>query len=315
MSCVIGAAEAGATLLDFLCARFSYHDRAGWSALIGVGALLVNGEEVGSDARLGEGALVTYRPSGASEPYADRAVKVLYEDGDILLVSKTGNLTVHPGGKYFRNTLWGVLREELGVKNPAIINRLDRETSGVTLVAKNPEAAAACRAQFTARGVFKKYIAVTEGALERPLRCRGYMLPCEGSAVNKKLRFEPSTGEGPEPGKEPLWADTGFAPLGRRGELGLVEAVPHTGRTHQIRASLLALGLPLVGDKIYGVDEEMFLRFIADSLTPEDARRLRLGRQALHAAELRFRHPATGREISAEAPLPADMAALIGGDL
>jgi len=91
-----------------------------------------------------------------------------------------------------------------------------------------------------------------------------------------------------------------------------VEAVLHTGRLHQIRATLHSLGFPVVGDKLYGPDPMMFVRFCTDALTVEDRRRLRMDRQALHALELEFRHPATGQLMQFEAPLPPDMAAVLG---
>ena len=92
--------------------------------------------------------------------------------------------------------------------------------------------------------------------------------------------------------------------------LSLVEAVPMTGRTHQIRATLCSSGYPVVGDKIYGVDDTLFLRFIADQLTAEDHRRLRLSRQALHAADLTIRHPRSEEILRLTAPLPSDITSL-----
>lgn len=304
--------HSGSALAAFLAGRFPYHSLAEWGALAAGGAVLVNGAPAGPDLELGENDVVLYRPAGAEEPAVDRAVSVLYEDRDIMVVGKSGNLPAHPAGRYFRNTLWGVLREELGVEAPSIVNRLDRETSGVTLVARHPAAARACRRQFDEHSVTKTYLAVTEGDFAAPARARGYMGPSPASAIRKKRRFEPSAAAAPEPGREAQWADTEFFPAERHGALTLVRAVPRTGRLHQIRATLLALGYPVAGDKMYGLDEGVFLRFVAGSLTAADAALMRLGRQALHASELSFLHPADGRPMTVSAPLPPDMRGLLG---
>jgi 23S rRNA pseudouridine955/2504/2580 synthase/23S rRNA pseudouridine1911/1915/1917 synthase len=304
--------HSGSALAAFLATRFPYHCLAEWAALADGGAVLVNGAPARPDLELGENDVVLYSPDGAAEPAVDRAVSVLYEDRDIMVVAKSGNLPAHPAGRYFRNTLWGVLREDLGVEEPSIINRLDRETSGVTLVARHSAAARACRRQFDDRSVTKTYLAVAEGDFAAPARARGYMGPCPGSAIRKKRRFEPSAADGPGPGREAQWADTEFFPEERRGALTLVRAVPRTGRLHQIRATLLALGRPVAGDKLYGLDEGVFLRFVEDRLTRSDAALMRLGRQALHAAELSFLHPADGRPMTVAAPLPADLRGLLG---
>lgn len=314
MSCTVGPAGAGLALSAFLSARFSYHTPEEWAALAGAGALLVNGEAAAPGRTLAAGDDVLYVPPYRPEPRVDREVKVLYEDACIMAVSKPGNLPAHPGGRYFRNTLWGVLKDDLDLAEPDIINRLDRETSGVTLVAKNRRAAAACRAQFEARSVVKFYTAFAEGDFEGPVRARGYIVPCSGSAIRKKRLFVPSASAGPEPGREADWADTALKPLRSAGGLTELDVRPYTGRLHQIRATLLALGRPLAGDKMYGLDEGIFLRFLADAMTSEDLARLRLGRQALHARELRFRHPEDGRPMRIEAPLPGDLAALRYGD-
>ncbi|PIU18521.1 MAG: hypothetical protein COT18_10360, partial [Elusimicrobia bacterium CG08_land_8_20_14_0_20_59_10] len=307
LQCEVRREHAGKTLAAFLCARFTYHTPEEWTRLASEGAVLVNERAAAPDRVLDADDAVRYCPAERPEPLVDTAVTVLYEDADIIVVNKTGDLPAHPTGKYFRNTLWAVLRDRLGVDAPCIINRLDRETSGVTLVAKNPSAAAACGRQFTGRSVTKKYTVFVEGVLAGRLRARGYIGPCAGSAVRIKRRFEPAETSQPEPGREAEWADTEFTPRESRGGISVVEAIPHTGRMHQIRAALFSLGYPVVGDKIYGPDEGIFLRFLEGRVAEEDAGKLRIGRHALHAAELIFAHPSGGRPMAVSAPLPADM--------
>jgi 23S rRNA pseudouridine955/2504/2580 synthase/23S rRNA pseudouridine1911/1915/1917 synthase len=178
---------------------------------------------------------------------------VLYEDHSILVVNKPGNLPCHPAGKFFQHTLWAELQRQQGLLPPLhFVNRLDREISGLVVVAKTIAAARCCRAQIAFR-------------------------PLAGAV---------------------------------RG-LTLAAIRPQTGRRHQIRAVLAALGYPLAGDKLYGVDETMFLRFCRRSLSAADQAALRLPRQALHAVRLKFRHPVSAAMLSFEAEMPADMRRLL----
>ena len=304
------AGYAGLPLAAFLARRFPYHSEKEWSDLAAAGRVKLNGAEPAPGSAVAAGDLVEYFFPPRPEPRVDETVTVLYEDADLLAVDKPGNLPVHPAGRYFRNTLWTLLRERFGLAAPGIANRLDRETSGVVLVAKNPAAAACLRRQFDARTVKKTYLAVVEGEFPEAVSCRGYMRPCPGAAVRKKRLFAPAAEKSPAPGEEPNWAETDFTRVAAGGGLSAVKAEPRTGRLHQIRATLLALGFPIAGDKVYGRDENLFLKFVADALTPEDRAALRLGRQALHALSLEFEIP-SGRRLTVRAPLPADLLSLL----
>jgi len=311
MRYVVRHEQAGRTISAFLVERFPYHTAEEWVRLVVDGSVLINDKQAVSDTILKENDVVRYCTGDAHEPRVDTAITVLHEDQDIILVDKSGDLPAHPAGKYFKNTLWGILQDRLNVSDPSIINRLDRETSGVTLVAKNPRAADICRRQFNCRSVTKKYTVIAEGVFERPVHARGYIVRCAGSSIRKKQRFEPANSSFPEPGREAEWADTKFTPLESNGGISVVEATPHTGRLHQVRATLSFLGYPVVGDKMYGLDEGVFLRFIEDRMTAQDAAKMRIKRQALHASELIFHHPSDGRAMAVAAPLPSDMRRLI----
>ena len=303
--------HAGASLLDFLCARFPYHSRAEWEDRIGRGAVLVNGQSRAASAVLDRGEVVSHTAADVPEPAVDDRVEFLYDDADIVVVNKPGNLPCHPGGRYFSRTLWGILKSRHGIEAPEMVNRLDRETSGIVLVARHPEASKRCRAQFSHRQVWKRYVALVEGVFPAEAAARGFIV-ADASSNPKRCRFVPGA-EAERGGRESEWAETDFRLIRRAGPLSVVEAIPRTGRQHQIRSMLLGLGFPVVGDKLYGADPGIFVRFCREELTDADRALMRMDRQALHAAALRFRHPRTRKEMLVEAAMPADMEAVIRG--
>lgn len=301
---------ASEPLTAFLARRFTYLSAAEWEALAERGSVTVNGLPCAPGDLVGPGDLLETELGDRAEPPVDDRVGVVFEDGDLLVLDKSGNLPCHPGGAYFNHTLWALLRARFRVPEPVLVNRLDRETSGLVLVAKSPEAGKRARAEFAGRRAAKLYRALVEGMFPEERRACGGMVGDEGGPVRKRRRFVEGVSPA-EAGGE--WADTAFRRLSYGNGVSLVEAAPATGRLHQIRATLLALGFPVVGDKLYGPDPEMFLRFCQGGLTPEDRVRLRLDRQALHAFRLRLRHPRTGRMMEWEAPMPADFAPFAQG--
>lgn len=291
-------------LLDFLTRRFTYHSRDTWQFRIADERVRVNGRPAREDVLLGPGDRVEYEIGDLPEPPVDTDVTIVLDDDDLLVVNKPGNLPCHPGGAYFNHTLWAILKERFRLREPALVNRLDRETSGLVVAAKNPAAAKACRAQFADRRVTKRYLALVEGSFPDTRDARGAMRDDPAGPVRKRRLFVEGVTPMDAAGE---WAGTRFRRLAAGGGISLVEAVPATGRLHQIRATLLAIGFPLVGDKLYGTDPERFLRFCKGALTDADRAALRMDRQALHAAYLRFRLPRTQAWLEVEAPLPADM--------
>jgi 23S rRNA pseudouridine955/2504/2580 synthase/23S rRNA pseudouridine1911/1915/1917 synthase len=310
----VPATSEGSTVADFLAQRFPYHGHAGWCERLLSGEVTVNGRTSAPEVLLRAGDQLRYAGLDRPEPPVDFHVEVVFDDDDLLLVNKSGNLPCHPGGRYFNHTLWAWFKKERGLHDIELVNRIDRETSGLVLVAKTPAAAQNCRRQFARHIVQKSYQVLVE-AEEFPAEvdAAGWMTAAESSVVRKKRRFIPSEISGAAPaGAE--WAETRFRLLKQCHGIALIEAEPRTGRLHQIRATLLALGWPVVGDKLYGVDETLFLRFCTGTLTAEDRARLRMDRQALHAAGLQFHHPKFGKPLAVEAALPADMLHLSGLD-
>lgn len=234
--------------------------------------------------------------------------RVLYEDDGVLVVDKAAPLLTHPTGEKNEPTLWHGLHELLAFEvatggQVSLINRLDRETSGITLVAKTQEAARELGKAMQARLLHKEYYAVVQGdPLWETACCAEPILRMEDVAetrIHVRQCCHPT-------GKD---CRTEFDVLRRCGQMSLLRCRPHTGRMHQIRVHSAYLGYPLVGDKIYGGDESCYLDFIATGWTPDLQRRLILPRHALHACRLTF--PWQGREITVESPLPADMAELL----
>lgn len=306
-------------LLDFLVRRFTYHSATEWTELLQAGRLLLNGVPAAPGAEAVSGDLLEYDlPTDQPEPPVNTAWSVLYEDDALLAVAKPPDLPCHPAGGYFRHTLWALLKERFGDAFFAFANRLDRETSGIVLVAKSREAARALQRQFEHRRVEKQYQAVVEGMFpEAELEAAGWLTADAASEVRKKRRFIPAASGQAAPGAAPEggeWAETRFLRLeiNPDANLSLVAIRPRTGRLHQIRATLAALGHPLAGDKLYGADDTVFLRFCNETLTDGDRRRLRIGRQALHASRLRFTHPVTRAPLEITCPLPDDLSRLFG---
>jgi 23S rRNA pseudouridine955/2504/2580 synthase/23S rRNA pseudouridine1911/1915/1917 synthase len=303
----INSQQAGQNLLEFVSQRFTYRSREEWRQEILAQRLLLNDVAARVGNTLVAGDRLTYLMPVREEPSVDKDYTVLYEDGDLLVINKPAPLPCHPGGRFFSHTLWALLKENHSLEKPRFVNRLDRETSGIVLVAKNKRAARRCQEQFIEGRVEKVYLAIVEGAFpETPEKQEvvGWLGIDPNSVIRKKMRLFLRQEDAPP---KAVQASTSFRQLSSNGSLSLIEVRPQTGRCHQIRATLLHLGFPLVGDKLYGFDEQLFLRFMADSLTAADHATLRISRQALHAARLGIVHPVTGKNLHFCAPLPWEM--------
>lgn len=278
---IITGPEADHLRLDvFLAKRFNYRSRSEWQKAVQDGEIFVNGKKGKASRILHDGEKISFVPKHPlEEPPVSADYQILERTEHYIAVNKPGNLPCHPSGIFFKHTLWYLLKEELGC-DLHIITRLDRETSGVVLAALDQETASRMTQDMMNGKIGKRYYSIVHGCFERTVHAKGWLSTDPGAAVHKKRRF--TLEEMPES----ECSDTVLNPISCDGHFSLVEALPATGRLHQIRATLCSLGYPLAGDKLYGIDETFFLRFIEDSLTDDDRAALILPGQALHAAEL-----------------------------
>jgi 23S rRNA pseudouridine1911/1915/1917 synthase len=217
---------------------------------------------------------------------------VLYEDEHLLAIDKPPGLVVHPAPGARRGTLVNALVHRMGAlagvgdpDRPGIVHRLDRDTSGVLLVARTAAVLEALAQQFRARSIEKRYVAIVRGTL-RP--SSGTIDRPIGRHPHERKRMSVRSRRGRS-------AVTRWTVLERLPGATLVQLRPETGRTHQLRVHLAALGHPIVGDRVYGARR------------PSRAGEPTCARQALHAAEIAFMHPATGERMVVRAPLPPDL--------
>jgi 23S rRNA pseudouridine1911/1915/1917 synthase len=234
-------------------------------------------------------------PARIIEP-SELASWILHEDERLLVVNKPGDVVCHPSKHGPWSSLVGAAREHLGLDRVHLVFRLDRETSGVVVLAKDPRMASRLQTAMQDRRVGKRYLAVLTGELADAIR------------VDQPLGTDTAS---PVFMKSAVCADgqpsiTRFEPLSRAKGFTLVSVTTETGRKHQIRAHAQWLGHSVVGDKIYGPDARLYLEFIESGWTPGLEARLLLPRQALHCAEIDLN--TAGIPFVFTAPMPADMA-------
>lgn len=279
------------------------------SALIDQGAVFLNGvclRDQDKKTAAGEVYRIEIPAPVDAVPQAQPIpLDIVYEDADLLVVNKPAGMVVHPAAGNYDGTLVNALlshcRESLsgigGVIRPGIVHRLDKETSGLMVIAKNDEAHKGLSAQFAVHSLERCYLALIWGRL---FPAQGVIETQIGrSSVNRKKMAVVKSG-----GKR---AETHYRTISlyAGGAVSLAECSLKTGRTHQVRVHMTALGHPLVGDKTYGKVPGTARH------NPVLAAAVNFSRQALHSYKMSFEHPATHQIMRFEIPLPADMLAVV----
>ena len=223
---------------------------------------------------------------------------LVQDDDDYIVFNKPGGIICHPSKNGPWSSLVGASREVFHLPRVHLAHRLDRETSGLVILARHRASARSIQMAFEKRQVQKAYLALLEGSLPEPVLVNQPLAKDLESPVYIKQTVRRS--------RSAQSAVTQFLPLWSNPQCSLVLCRPQTGRKHQIRAHAAWLGKPLKGDKIYGPDDSWYLHFIEKGWTPEIAHALELPRQALHAAILQF-SDYQGQQRRFFAPLPSDL--------
>jgi len=301
LSLTVAQEEAGARLDQLLTQHLGF-SRARLQKLLKSGLVEVNGKVLAASYRVkaGDDVTVTVPPPEPSDLLPEALpLNIVYEDRDLLVVNKPPGLVVHPGAGHRQGTLLNALLhhcpalKEIGeVSRPGLVHRLDKDTSGLMVVAKTELAHQALVRQFQEHTITKKYLALVWGRL-----------PSRQGQIDRQVGRHPTArrkmSAHPRRGKTALtrWRVIKELP----GPLTLVELTPETGRTHQLRVHLASEGHPVLGDATYGGGVSRLKGHLnLTGLAPL------VRRQLLHAWRLEVTHPRTGERISWEAPLPED---------
>ncbi|REK17515.1 MAG: RluA family pseudouridine synthase [Planctomycetota bacterium] len=307
---VVPEEHAGARLDWFLAQQFPAYSRVLLRKMITAGGVQVDGQGAKPAYKLRAGQRIVVSlpdlPREGPEP-EDVPLNVLYEDEQLAAINKPPGMVVHPGKGHWAGTLTAALQFHFnqlsgvgGASRPGIVHRLDRDTSGVIVVAKTDQAHMRLAEQFETRTVEKEYFAVCVGVPDRdrdtvdqPIGAHPYQR--EKMAIR---RDHPTSRE----------AQTFFEVAERFDGFSALRVFPKSGRTHQIRLHLAHIGLPVLCDRLYGGRARITRGEITRD--PSDEQPL-LERQALHARRLKIEHPLSGEPLEFVAPLPADIEAVL----
>ncbi|MEM9406072.1 MAG: RluA family pseudouridine synthase [Acidobacteriota bacterium] len=326
---VVGAPEEGLRVDAFLAAKLKWRSRARLRRLVEEGCVELFESEGGAVdvrrvrpslrlRRLQEVVLRLDATSRLAPASAEIPIQILYEDADLLALNKGPGVSIYPNQRHRSGSLIERLHRQVRESRelrrlgevdvdwmPTPCHRLDRDTSGLVVLAKNPRARASLGLQFEERTLSKIYVAAVAGLADEHGTIDAPLGPAVGSTVELRMATRPD-------GQPAL---TKWRCLARGEDSSLLELRPRTGRQHQLRAHLESIGHPILGDRLYLGGNDVFLRSLDGGLTEADVDRLRAPRQALHALRLCFTHPRTGKEIELTAPVWPDIVELLGLEL
>jgi 23S rRNA pseudouridine1911/1915/1917 synthase len=312
--------SGGARLDHFLATQLEGVSRSRVQLLLEQGDVLVDGAHAKASLRLrgGEQIIVTGEPHPAPLKAIPEAIPldVVYQDRDLAVINKPAGMMVHAGSGQnddarSRGTLVNALLHRFnalsasgGELRPGIVHRLDKDTSGLIIVAKNDTAHAALAELFSSRRVHKIYTALVHGHLARN---KGSITAAIARDPLRRTRMTTRATENARSAVSHYEVVRGLTT--RFGKFTLVRVRIETGRTHQIRVHMASIGHPVVGDTLYGAAGQLSAQ--QASRKKAEIEKLRLNRNFLHAARLEFPHPSTGKIIQLEAPLPQELEAFL----
>ncbi len=294
---------------QYLAGVFSDYSRSVVRRVIDAGGVLVNGKVAKASYRVRHGDRIRIRPPEPTHPQPipeNIPLTVLHEDEYLVAINKPADMVVHPAKGHWSGTLVNALRfhfDRLSTANgeyrPGIVHRLDRDTSGVILVAKDEQTHRDLSLMFEQRKIFKEYAALTAGVLDRD---SDYIESRIGHHKHDRVKMAIYDDDEEEDAKD---AVSYYEVIERFRGFTHCRIQPRTGRTHQIRVHLASVGCPVLADKVYGGRDRVLLSDLVPGL-PAEQDVVLLSRHALHARYLRLKHPRTQRILELEAPLPAD---------
>jgi 23S rRNA pseudouridine1911/1915/1917 synthase len=300
----------GVRLDQFLAGQFSDYSRSVVQRVIDAGGVSVNGRAVKASYKVRHGDVIRVTKPEPTHPLPvpeDIPLQVIYEDEFFAVVNKPADMVVHPAKGHWSGTLVNALRfhfDQLSGANgdyrAGIVHRLDRDTSGVILIAKEEQTHRDLSLMFEQRRIFKEYVALTAGVLDRD---SDYIEARIAHHPHDRTKMTVTEDDEDEDAKD---AVSYYEVIERFRGNTFVRVQPRTGRTHQIRVHLASVGCPVLADKVYSGRDRMNLSDLVPNLDPAADVPL-LTRQALHAHRLRFKHPRTGKVFEAEAPLPDEI--------
>jgi len=313
ISITVEARAHGWRIDHYLARLYPNYSRSAFQKAIVQQAVLLNGLPAKTGRRLRVNDTLSVKLPGESDsslPAEDIPLDILYEDDSLVVINKAADMIVHPGRGNYHGTLAGALQfhfdqlsDMAGQLRPGIVHRLDRDTTGVIMVAKDNQVHSRLSSQFENREVTKEYRALIWG---RP--------DFDSDLIETHMRVHQGKREKMqvcEPGGKSREATTWYEVIERFPKATYIRLLPKTGRTHQLRVHMDHLGHPILADSLYCGQAQVTKADLTPDSDSSNESPVLIERQALHAMRLTFRHPQSGKEMTIEAPLPADMQATL----